>query len=106
MGKKVALFEKNSFLGGAMAIGLSPLGFLAQNGEKCIAGFGEEFIEKLKERGESFGTRVCPKHNSVTNVDAEAVKLLAIRCAVRPAWKFCFIWRHSGSIARDVGSVP
>ena len=26
-GKKVALFEKNSFLGGAMAIGLSPLGF-------------------------------------------------------------------------------
>ena len=26
-GKRVALFEKNSFLGGAMAIGLSPLGF-------------------------------------------------------------------------------
>ena len=46
-GKKVALFEKNSFLGGALAIGLSPLGFLAQDGRKCIAGFGEEFIERL-----------------------------------------------------------
>ena len=40
-GKKVALFEKNSFLGGALAIGLSPLGFFAQDGRKCIAGFGE-----------------------------------------------------------------
>ena len=37
-GKSVAIFEKNSFLGGAMAIGLSPLGFLAQDGRECIAG--------------------------------------------------------------------
>lgn len=77
-GKKVALFEKNSFLGGAMAIGLSPLGFLAQDGRTCIAGFGEEFIERLKAKGDSNGTRVCPKHNSATSVNAEGVKLLAL----------------------------
>lgn len=77
-GKKVALFERNSFLGGALAIGLSPLGFLAQDGRKCIAGFGEEFIHRLMERGDSHGTRVCPKHNSVTGVNAEGVKLLAL----------------------------
>lgn len=76
-GKKVILLERSSFLGGAMAIGLSPLGFLDQAAEKCIAGFGEEFIEKLKDRGDSYGTRVCPKHNSVTVVNAEGVKLLA-----------------------------
>ena len=76
-GKKVILLERSSFLGGAMAIGLSPLGFLDQAGEKCIAGFGEEFIEKLRARGDSYGTRICPKHNSVTVVNAEGVKLLA-----------------------------
>lgn len=76
-GKKVILLEQNSFLGGAMAIGLSPLGFLAQDGRKCIAGFGEEFINRLQQRGDSLGTRVCPKHNSVTCVNAEGVKLLA-----------------------------
>ena len=78
MGKRVALFEQNSFLGGAMAIGLSPLGFLDQAGKPCIAGFGEEFIARLQQRGDSLGHRVCPKHNSVTCVNAEGVKLLAL----------------------------
>ncbi len=81
-GKKVALFEKNNFLGGALAIGLSPLGFLAQDGRKCIAGFGEELVEKLVKRGQSHGTRVCPKHNSVTCVNAEGVKLLALEMCI------------------------
>ena len=81
-GKKTAIFEKNGFLGGAMAIGLSPLGFLAQDGRECIAGFGKEFIERLKERGQSFGTRVCPKHNSVTVINADGVKILALEMCI------------------------
>ena len=81
-GKKVALFEKNGYLGGAMAIGLSPLGFLAQDGKQCIAGFGEEFIRRLQQRGDSLGHRVCPKHNSVTCVNAEGVKLLALEMCI------------------------
>ncbi len=77
-GKRVILAEKNGFLGGNLTIGLPPLGFLDENGRKCIAGFGEEFIDRLKSRKASFGHRYCPKHNSVSNVDAEAVKLLAL----------------------------
>lgn len=77
-GKKVILFERSSFLGGALAIGLSPLGFLDQAGNQCIAGFGQEFISRLQARGDSLGHRVCPKHNSVTCVNAEGVKLLAL----------------------------
>lgn len=76
-GKKVMLFEKNAYLGGSLAIGLSPLGFLDKQGRKCIAGFAEEFINRLVERGDCLGTCRCPKHNSVTCVNAEGVKLLA-----------------------------
>ena len=78
MGKHVILLEKNSFLGGSLALGLSPLGFLAQDGRQCIAGFGDEFIQRLQKDGYSLGHRVCPKHNSVTCVNAEGVKIVAL----------------------------
>jgi len=77
-GKRVILLEKNGFLGGNLTIGIPPLGFLDENGNQCIAGFGEELINRLKERGGSYGHRYCPKHNSVSNIDTEAVKILAI----------------------------
>ena len=77
-GKKVILLEKNGYLGGNLSIGLPPLGFLDENGTKIIAGFGEEFINRLQERGQSYGHRYCPKHNSTSNIDAEGVKILAI----------------------------
>ena len=77
-GKKVLLLEKNGYLGGCLVIGLSPLGFLDEHGEQCIAGFGQEVIDRLKEKGASYGHRYCPKHNSVSNIDAEAAKVLLI----------------------------
>ena len=77
-GKRVILIEKNGFLGGNMTLGLPLLGFLDEHGKPCIAGFGEEFVNRLFARGASYRHRYCPKHNSVTNVDAEQVKLLAI----------------------------
>lgn len=77
-GKRVILLEKNGFLGGNLTIGIPPLGFLDENGNQCIAGFGEELINRLKERGGSYGHRYCPKHNSVSNIDTEAVKILAV----------------------------
>ena len=51
MGKKVLLVEKNGFLGGNMTLGLPLLGFLDENGKRCIAGFGEELVNRLKETG-------------------------------------------------------
>ncbi|MBO7275102.1 MAG: FAD-dependent oxidoreductase, partial [Clostridia bacterium] len=50
-GKKVVIVEKNGYLGGNLTIGIPPLGFLDENGRQCIAGFGEEFINRLKKDG-------------------------------------------------------
>ena len=76
-GKSVLLADKNGFLGGNLTIGLPLLGFLDENGNQCISGFAEEFVKRLQERNACYSIRVCPKHNSVANVDAEAVKILA-----------------------------
>lgn len=77
-GKKTILLEKNGYLGGNLATGLPPLGFLDEHGRQCIAGFGQEFVDRLVERGQCYGHRYCPKHNSISNMDAEGVKILAI----------------------------
>lgn len=76
-GKRTLLVDKNGYLGGNMTLGLPLLGFLDEHGDRCIAGFGEELVQRLKARGAAHDHRFCPKHNSVTNIDAEAVKLLA-----------------------------
>lgn len=78
-GKKVLLADKNGFLGGNMTIGLPLLGFLDEHGNQCISGFAEEFVQRLQERNACYGIRICPKHNSTANVDAEAVKILAFQ---------------------------
>ena len=77
-GKKILLADKNGFLGGNLTIGLPLLGFLDEHGNQCISGFAEELVRRLQERNACYGIRVCPKHNSVANMDAEAVKILAI----------------------------
>lgn len=77
-GKRVLLADRNGFLGGNLTIGLPILGFLDEHGRKCISGFAEELVDRLKARGASYGIRECPKHNSTANVDAEAVKILAL----------------------------
>lgn len=78
-GKRVILLEKNGFLGGNLTIGLPLLGFLDENGNQCIAGFAEELVNRLKEMNACYGIRECPKHNSVANLDAEMVKILAFK---------------------------
>lgn len=79
MGLKTLIVEKNGYLGGSLAIGLSPLSFLDKKGRKCVAGFGQEFMELLEVEGYSNGTCVCPKHNSATCVNAEGVKITAAK---------------------------
>ena len=78
-GKRVVLLEKNGFLGGNLTIGLPLLGFLDENGNQCIAGFAEELVDRLKEMNACYGIRPCPKHNSIANMDAEMVKILAFK---------------------------
>jgi len=77
LGRSVLLVERNGYLGGSLAIGLSPLGFLDNQGRRCISGFPQEFFDRLAVHHDCMGTDICPKHNSVTCVNAEAVKILA-----------------------------
>ena len=77
-GKRTLLADQNGYLGGNMTLGLPLLGFLDEHGRRCIAGFGEELSARLREMGAAYEHRFCPKHNSVTNIDAEALKLLAL----------------------------
>ena len=77
-GKKVILLEKNGYLGGNATLGLPLLGFLDLDGRKIVGGIAQEYVTRLQERGQAFGHRVCPKHNSVSNISPEGFKTLAI----------------------------
>ncbi len=77
-GKKVLLLEKAGFLGGNATLGLPLLGFLDLDGRRIVGGIAQEYVNRLAERGQCLGHRTCPKHNSVTNIDPEGFKVLAI----------------------------
>ena len=77
MGRRVVLVENNGYLGGTLALGISPLSMLDKKGRPTVAGFAQEFMDRLQARGDCLGTEICPKHNSVTSVNAEGVKRLA-----------------------------
>ncbi len=77
-GRKVLLLEKNGYLGGNATLGLPLLGFLDLDGRRIVGGIAQEYVNRLSARGQCFGHRTCPKHNSVTNIDPEGFKILAI----------------------------
>lgn len=77
-GRKVILLEKAGYLGGNATLGLPLLGFLDLDGRRIVGGIAQEYVNRLTEREECLGHRTCPKHNSVTNIDPEGFKILAI----------------------------
>lgn len=77
-GRKVIILEKAGYLGGNATLGLPLLGFLDLDGRRIVGGIAQEYVNRLTERGECVGHRTCPKHNSVTNIDPEGFKILAI----------------------------
>lgn len=77
-GKRVLIIDKNGFLGGNLTLGLPLLGFLDEHGKPCIAGFAEELATRLRARGAAYEHRFCPKHNSVTNINPEELKLVVL----------------------------
>jgi hypothetical protein len=77
-GSRVLLVEKNGFLGGNLVIGLPLLGYLDSQGRRVVGGFAQEIVNRLSKRGQCLGHRVCPKHNSTTNIDPVGMKILAI----------------------------
>ena len=81
-GLKVALIENRSFVGGNMTIGLPVLGFLGQKGNQIIKGLPQKFISRLAEQDGASEHRPCPLHMSITLVEPEAVKNVALEMLI------------------------
>ena len=77
-GAKVLLVEKNGFLGGNMAIGLPLLGYLDKDGNTVIKGIAQELVDAMTELGCCSPHTWCPNHNSVTIMDEEVFKVVAL----------------------------
>ena len=78
-GAKVMLIESRSFVGGNMTIGLPILGFLGQKGNQIIKGLPQQLIDRLKSIQAASEHRPCPLHMSLTLVEPEAVKTVALQ---------------------------
>ncbi|MBO9151311.1 FAD-dependent oxidoreductase [Chitinophaga sp. GCM10012297] len=81
-GAKVLLIESRSFVGGNMTIGLPILGFLGQKGNQIIKGLPQKLIDRLKARNAASEHRPCPLHMSLTLVEPESVKTVALEMLV------------------------
>ena len=77
-GAKVLLVEKNGFLGGNMTIGLPLLGYLDKDGNTVIKGIAQELVDAMTELGACSPHTWCPNHNSVTIMDEEVFKVVAL----------------------------
>ena len=77
-GAKVLLVEKNGFLGGNMTIGLPLLGYLDKDGNTVIRGIAQELVDAMTELGACSPHTWCPNHNSVTIMDEEVFKVVAL----------------------------
>lgn len=68
-GAKTLIVERLGYLGGGMATGLPLLAFLDVKGRKVTGGIAQEIVDRLAEKGGSYNHRVCPFHNSTTNIN-------------------------------------
>ncbi len=78
-GTKVMLIESRGFLGGNMVIGLPILGFLGRKGNEIIKGLPLQFLHRLQEQGLATDHRACPLHVSLSIIDPEGTKRLALQ---------------------------
>ncbi|MDF9833525.1 ribulose 1,5-bisphosphate synthetase/thiazole synthase [Ereboglobus sp. PH5-5] len=78
-GLSVMLLESRSFLGGNLTIGLPILAFLNCKGEQVIKGLPQKFIDRLRERGAASEHKPCKNHMSLTIIDSEEAKSVALQ---------------------------
>ncbi|MCI5956868.1 MAG: FAD-dependent oxidoreductase [Clostridiales bacterium] len=79
MGQKTLLVERNGFLGGMAATGLGLLGYLDGEGALALGGIAQEFVDRLVRAGGASGHYRSPVYHSVTPVNPELVKLVALQ---------------------------
>jgi hypothetical protein len=72
------LIESRSFLGGNLTTGLPILSFLGRKGNQIIKGLPQQFVDRLAARNATSGHRACPLHVSLTMIDPELSKTIAL----------------------------
>lgn len=77
-GAKTLLVERNGFLGGMAATGLGLLGYVDGEERPALGGIAKAFIERLEERGGVLEHVRCPGRPSITALNPEMVKLIAL----------------------------
>lgn len=68
-GAKTLIVERLGFLGGGMTTGLPLLAYLDVKGRQVTGGIAQEIVDRLIEKGGSYGHRLCPFHNSTTVIN-------------------------------------
>lgn len=100
-GANVMLVESRSFVGGNMTIGLPILGFLGQKGNQIIKGLPQKYIDRLKAVNASSEHRPCPLHMSLTLVEPEAVKTVALQMLVEAGVHILFYSFFAGVVMEE-----
>lgn len=77
-GHKVMIIENRGYLGGNLTIGLPILGFLSRKENQIIKGLAQEMIDRLRARNAAGEHRPCKNHVSLTIIDSEEVKRVAM----------------------------
>lgn len=78
-GAKTLLVERNQFLGGTMASGLSLLGFQDRQGRAVVGGIAQELVDALQETDDTLGHNHCPILNSLTPINAAMMQLRLVQ---------------------------
>lgn len=77
-GLKVMLIESRGFVGGNLTLGLPILGYLGRKGNQVVEGLPQMLIDRLRARGKASEHKPCKNHVSLTIIDSEEVKDVAL----------------------------
>lgn len=77
-GLKVMLIESRGYLGGNLTLGLPILGYLGRKGNQVVEGLPQMLIDRLRARDKASEHKPCKNHVSLTIIDSEEVKDVAL----------------------------
>lgn len=77
-GLKVMLIESRGYLGGNLTLGLPILGYLGRKGNQVVEGLPQMLIDRLRARGKASEHKPCKNHVSLTIIDSEEIKDVAL----------------------------
>ena len=77
-GLKVMLIESRGYVGGNLTLGLPILGYLGRKGNQVVEGLPQMLIDRLRARGKASEHKPCKNHVSLTIIDSEEVKDVAL----------------------------